>query len=85
VVEAGPRDVLSIAYLGVVQVGLSYWFLGRGLRHLPALEVSLLTLLEPVLNPLWTWLVHDERPSALAMTGGALLVAVLFARARAAV
>jgi drug/metabolite transporter (DMT)-like permease len=85
VVEASAHDVLSILYLGAFQVGLAYWCLGRGLRYLPTLEVALLTLLEPVLNPLWTWLLHDERPSALAMTGGALLVAVLFARARATV
>jgi drug/metabolite transporter, DME family len=81
---AGARDVLVIVYLGAFQVGLAYFFLGRGLRVLPVLEVSLLTLLEPVMNPLWTWLLHDERPSALAMAGGGLLVGVLFARSRAA-
>jgi DME family drug/metabolite transporter len=75
------RDVLAIGYLGTVQVGLSYWFLSRGLRVLPALEASMLLLLEPVLNPLWTWLLHGERPSALAIGGGALLLTVLALRA----
>lgn len=78
-----PRgaDLLAIAYLGVVQIGLAYWFFARGLRALPALEVSLLVLLEPVLNPLWTWLLHGERPGLLASAGGAVMVAALAVRA----
>jgi drug/metabolite transporter (DMT)-like permease len=31
-------------------------------------------LVEPVLNPLWAWMVHNERPSALALTGGAVIM-----------
>ena len=64
----------------MVQIGLAYWFFVRGLRVLPALEVSLLVLLEPVLNPLWTWLVHGERPSLLASAGGGIMLLALAAR-----
>jgi DME family drug/metabolite transporter len=41
----------------------------------------MLLLLEPVLNPVWTWLLHGESPSALAIGGGALLLTVLAVRA----
>jgi drug/metabolite transporter (DMT)-like permease len=45
----------------------------------PAFEASALLLLEPALNPVWTWLVHGERPSAWALSGGALILgATLF-------
>jgi drug/metabolite transporter, DME family len=81
VVGATARDALAIGYLGVVQIGVAYWLFTRGLRALSAVEVSLLALLEPVLNPLWTWLVHDERPSVLALAGGAVMLAALAARA----
>jgi drug/metabolite transporter (DMT)-like permease len=81
VVGATARDAFAIGYLGVVQIGVAYWLFTRGLRALSAIEVSLLALLEPVLNPLWTWLVHDERPSALALSGGAVMLAALTARA----
>jgi len=74
------RDGAAILYLGAVQIGLAYWLFNRGLRALTALEVSLLVLLEPVLNPLWTWLLFDERPSALASAGGAVMLAALAAR-----
>jgi drug/metabolite transporter (DMT)-like permease len=75
------HDVAAILYLGSVQIALAYWLFARGLRALSALEVSLLVLLEPVLNPLWTWILHGERPSPLALAGGAVMVAALAARA----
>lgn len=78
--EVRSADLVAIAYLGVVQIGLAYWLFSKGLKHLPALEVSLLVLIEPVLNPLWTWLAQGERPSALASAGGAVMVAALAAR-----
>ena len=80
VLDLSPHDAAAIGYLGVVQIGLAYWFFVRGLRVLPALEVSLLVLLEPVLNPLWTWLVHGERPSLLASAGGGIMLLALAAR-----
>ena len=74
------HDAAAIVYLGVIQIGIAYWLFSKGLRALPALEVSLLVLLEPVLNPLWTWLVHGERPSLLASAGGGIMVVALAAR-----
>ncbi len=75
------HDLASILYLGVIQIGLAYWLFSRALRRLPALEVALLILLEPVLNPLWTWLLLGERPSALVSLGGAVMVLALAAKA----
>ena len=65
----------TIVYLGVVQIGLAYVCLTSAMRHLPALEASLLLLLEPVLNPLWTWVIRDEQPGAWVIAGGAIIVA----------
>lgn len=64
----------TLGYLGVFQIGLAYIWLTAAMRELPALQVSLLLLLEPVLNPVWTWLVHDERPGGWVMLGGGLIV-----------
>lgn len=81
VTGATLRDGVAITYLGVVQIGAAYAFFTRGLRALPALEVSLLVLVEPVLNPLWTWLLTGERPTPLALAGGAVMIGALAARA----
>jgi drug/metabolite transporter, DME family len=73
-------DWLGVAYLGCFQ--LAVVLLSRGLRRVPALEASLLLLLEPALNPFWTWLVLRERPSAWAIAGGALILSATIARLR---
>jgi DME family drug/metabolite transporter len=64
----------SVLYLGVFQIGLAYVCLTRAIRHVSALDASLLLLIEPVLNPIWTWLVHGETPGPATLFGGAVIV-----------
>jgi drug/metabolite transporter (DMT)-like permease len=77
---AGAADWLVVAYLGLFQIGLAYVFMTRGLRSLPALEVSLLLLLEPVLNALLAWLVHGEQPGSWSLAGCAIILGATLAR-----
>ena len=72
-------DATVLLYLGVFQVALAYVALTRSIRRVPGLEASVLLLIEPVFNPIWTWLVHGERPSNLALTGGILIILTTFA------
>lgn len=65
---------LIVAYLGVFQIALAYVFITAGIRHIRALEVSLLLLVEPVLSPLWVWLLLAESPAAQALAGGAIVI-----------
>jgi drug/metabolite transporter (DMT)-like permease len=74
------EDVAILLYLGIFQIGLAYLALNQGLRHVPAFEASTLLLAEPVLNPLWTWAIHGERPGTLALLGGAVIILTSFYR-----
>ena len=67
-------DWAALVYLGVFQVALAYVFLTRGVGQLPALDASLLLLVEPGLNPVWAWIAHGEGPSPLALGGGVLIL-----------
>lgn len=71
---ASEAEWVTIVYLGVCQVAVAYVFLTSAIRHLSALEVSLLLLLEPVLNPVWTWALRGEHPGAWTIVGGAVIV-----------
>ena len=55
-------------------MALAYMFLTKGLAGVPAFEGSLLLLVEPVLNPIWTWMVHGEEPGSWPIVGGALVL-----------
>jgi drug/metabolite transporter (DMT)-like permease len=65
----------------VFQIGLAYIFLTRGVRRLPALETSLLLLLEPVLAVVWAWLAHGERPGSWSFAGCTIILVATFVRA----
>jgi drug/metabolite transporter (DMT)-like permease len=73
--HARPLDWAIIAGLGTIQIGLAYKFLTAAFHHVPAFEASLLLLLEPVLNPVWAWLVKGEHPGGWALLGGTLILA----------
>lgn len=81
VTTAATTDWVIVLYLGVIQVGLAYASLIRGLRYVPALQASLLLMVEPVLNPVWAWLVHGEKPSHWALLGGVLIIGATAAQA----
>ncbi len=70
----------TLVYLGVFQIGLAYVCLTAAIRHLPAIEISLLLLLEPVLNPIWTWLIRGEEPGTWTIAGGMVIVAATAAK-----
>jgi drug/metabolite transporter, DME family len=69
-----PADWATLAFLGVLQLGVPYVFLARAVPELRALEVALLMLIEPVLNPVWAWLVHGEVPGPATLAGGAMIL-----------
>ena len=68
-------DGLILAYLGVLQIGVGYVLLLWALRSVGALEATLLLFIEPVLSPIWSWLVHGERPGAWSLAGGVVILA----------
>jgi drug/metabolite transporter (DMT)-like permease len=71
---ATGADLAIVVYLGIFQLALAYLAFSRGVTGTPAIEASLLILLEPVLNPIWTFLVAGERPGPWAVAGGAVVL-----------
>ena len=69
-----PADWAVVVFLGVCQLGVPYLFLSRAVPRVRALEVGLFLLIEPVLNPIWAWLVHGETPGLTTIAGGVLIL-----------
>jgi len=70
-----PTDIGALLFLGVFQLALAYHLFGKGVSGLPAAEAALLILIEPVLNPVWTFLVTGEQPGPWAVVGGGVILA----------
>jgi drug/metabolite transporter (DMT)-like permease len=75
-----PVDWAVVAFLGVCQLGVPYVFLARAIPRVRALEVGLFMLIEPVLNPVWAWLVHGEHPGPATLLGGVLILGATVVR-----
>jgi len=69
------HDIFGVVYLGVVQLGLAYTLftlaMARGVR---SIDAGIICYIEPVLNPVWVFLVLRERPSQWALLGGAIII-----------
>lgn len=69
------HDLLSVMYLGVIQLGLSYVLFTIGMsRGVRSLDAGIICYIEPALNPVWVFLVLGERPSRWALLGGAIII-----------
>lgn len=66
--------------LGFGQLGLGFALFVYGQKHLPAIESSLISMLEPVLNPVWVVIGYGEIPGFFAITGGLIIVITLIFR-----
>lgn len=78
------HDALSVAYLGVVQIGIAYTLFTLGMsREIRSLDAGIVGYIEPVLNPIWVFLLLGERPSRWALLGGAIIVGAVIAHTTA--
>jgi drug/metabolite transporter (DMT)-like permease len=73
-------DWSLIVYLGAFQIALAYVLVTSAIKHIPALEASVILLIEPVFNPIWAWVVQGEVPGAWALLGGALILGATTAK-----
>ncbi|HRC58011.1 MAG TPA: DMT family transporter [Kofleriaceae bacterium] len=73
--------LLALLALGVLQQAVPGLLYAWAIRRVTALEGMLIPTIEPVLSPMWVWLAFREAPSGWALVGGALVLAVVTARA----
>jgi DME family drug/metabolite transporter len=71
-------DVLAVAFLGIVQIGISYILFIKGVTGgTRPLDASIIGFIEPLLNPVWVFLFIGERPSQWAILGGVIIIATV--------
>jgi drug/metabolite transporter, DME family len=75
VARASAWDMAAVAYLGIVQIGVAYTLFTLGMaRGVRSLDAGIVGYVEPVLNPVWVFLILGERPSRWAILGGAIIL-----------
>lgn len=73
--QIAASSALLLLVAGVVQFGFPYVLYAAGNRHVSAQSAVLIIMLEPVLNPIWVYLVRGEAPHWSTIAGGGLILA----------
>jgi len=71
------HEFAILAFLGIVQIGCAYALFIRGLEAITAAEASIISLLEPVLNPIWVFIGIGEKPTPWAIAGAAIVLGAI--------
>ncbi len=80
--SAGPlavsaHEMLLLAAMAIVQLALPLVFYTYGAKSVSAVSLTLFSVLDSVLNPLWPWLFLHEVPGRAAFIGGAIILAAI--------
>lgn len=80
--DGGPSLTgwVAIILLGVFQLGLSYVLYSIAIKHVTALEATIITMIEPILNPIWVFLMLGEMPGPWSLAGGLIILVAIVAR-----
>lgn len=67
-------DLAMVSFLGVFQIAIPYALFNYGIQRIKAVEASIISLFEPVLNPIWVFLGYGEIPKFNAIVGGLIII-----------
>ena len=70
----GPVSWVGLALLGLFQLGLSYCLYVKAVKHVTALELTLVPIVEPLLNPILVAIFAFQIPGVFAIIGGAIVI-----------
>lgn len=72
--DFSATPIISLLILGVFQVAVAYILLTIGLKTTPPVTASLVSGIEPVLNPILVAVFYGEKMGALALAGAAIVI-----------
>lgn len=68
------QNFILIIIMGVVQTGIAYVFLAKGLEKASPISASLTSMIEPILNPILVAVFYGEMISSVAIVGAAVVI-----------
>lgn len=72
-----PIAIASVIVLGAFQVGLAYVLMCIGLKTTPPVTASLISGIEPIMNPILVALFYKETVGVMAILGAVIVIAAV--------
>jgi drug/metabolite transporter (DMT)-like permease len=73
-------DLAMVSFLGVFQIAIPYALFSYGIQRIKAVEASIISMFEPVLNPIWVFLGYGEIPKLNAIIGGVIIISAILTK-----
>ena len=74
------RSLIFLLLLGFLQMGIPNIMYAIGIKKVTALSASLITMIEPLMNPVWVFLFVHEIPSIRCIAGGVIILGFILMR-----
>lgn len=74
------KSLIFLLLLGIFQMGIPNIMYSIGIKKVKALSASLITMLEPLMNPVWVLLIVHEIPSWSCVLGGVMILGFVLLR-----
>lgn len=74
------NSIIGLVLLGIFQLGLAYILFANAIKHVTAVEGVLLSVMEPLCNPIWVFFFIGELPTGNALIGGVIVLTAITVR-----
>ncbi|MDF2674085.1 MAG: putative permease, superfamily [Clostridiales bacterium] len=71
------KSIIGLLLLGIFQLGISYILYSKAIKKITALEATFISLVEPILSPVWVFLAIGEIPGVFSVLGGVIVLAAI--------
>jgi drug/metabolite transporter (DMT)-like permease len=71
------HDLILLLVFGFAQLGIGLAIFSVGAARAPATDVALISMLEPIMGPIWVWAFMNEYPGVPALIGGSVVFLAL--------
>ncbi len=75
--DVNRHDFILLMLFGFAQLGIGLAIFSVAASGAPATDVALLSMLEPIMGPIWVWLFRSEYPGVAALIGGSIVFVAL--------
>jgi drug/metabolite transporter (DMT)-like permease len=69
-----PQEMILLAFMGPLQLSIPLILYAKGAKHVPAVTLTLVVMLDVVLSPFWAWIGAGELPAKSAYIGGSIII-----------
>ena len=74
------KSIFAILAIGIFQMAFATLLYSKGIAKVKALSASIISMIEPLMNPVWVMIFANEVPSLTCIIGGSIILGCILLR-----